>query len=121
MRKYLIGLLTISQACSAGYSIDTVDCCPYSYSAVPGWDAVTGLGTPNFQVISNLVINNATTFPNLGAYPTGVSQQVFVASDDDSTVKDQSNIAYPLSIAGMILGGLSFILVVGYVLSGAGK
>jgi len=46
-------------------------CCPESFSAVPGWDAATGLGSPNFQVLSNLVINPDTSFPSIGAYPNG--------------------------------------------------
>jgi tripeptidyl-peptidase-1 len=33
-------------------------CCQYGYSAAPGWDATSGLGTPNFQNILNYVKNN---------------------------------------------------------------
>lgn len=32
---------------------------PTGYSATPGWDAVTGLGSPNGQAIYNLFVNNS--------------------------------------------------------------
>jgi len=51
-------------ACGAGDGIENVHCCPYAFSAVPGWDAVTGLGTPNFQIIANLVVDGDALFPN---------------------------------------------------------
>jgi len=95
------------QACGVGSSIDTAPCCEYSFGAVPGWDAVTGLGSPNFEVIANLVINQESTFPNLGAYPNGVSETIYT---DDSTTKDKSDIAFILSIAGIILAGLTILL-----------
>jgi len=31
-------------------------CCPYGYAAQRGWDPMTGLGTPNFKVLSELVL-----------------------------------------------------------------
>ena len=37
-------------ACGAGGGLETVNCCDVAFSALPGWDAVTGLGSPNFQV-----------------------------------------------------------------------
>jgi hypothetical protein len=49
-------------------------CCEYSFAASPGWDAVTGLGTPDFEVIANLVLNVQSPFPTLGAFPDGVAQ-----------------------------------------------
>eukprot|EP01127_Copromyxa_protea_P001572 TRINITY_DN11533_c0_g1_i1.p1 TRINITY_DN11533_c0_g1~~TRINITY_DN11533_c0_g1_i1.p1 ORF type:complete len:717 (+),score=180.81 TRINITY_DN11533_c0_g1_i1:33-2183(+) len=42
------------------YSMDGPSCCPYGYSASPGWDPVTGLGTPNFKVLSEAVLKYAT-------------------------------------------------------------
>jgi hypothetical protein len=51
-------------ACGVGGSIETANCCDYGFSAVPGWDAVTGLGSPNFQILANLVVNNGSYFPN---------------------------------------------------------
>lgn len=58
-------ITTGNNACGAGGSIDTVNCCEYSFSAAPGWDAVTGLGSPNFGVIANLVLNLNQSFPTV--------------------------------------------------------
>ncbi len=46
-------------------------CCEHSFRAMAGWDPVTGLGTPNFQLLSSIVINPDTWFPALGAFPNG--------------------------------------------------
>eukprot|EP01112_Ceratiomyxa_fruticulosa_P005706 TRINITY_DN1655_c0_g1_i5.p1 TRINITY_DN1655_c0_g1~~TRINITY_DN1655_c0_g1_i5.p1 ORF type:complete len:736 (+),score=147.15 TRINITY_DN1655_c0_g1_i5:518-2725(+) len=35
---------------------DFPECCPYGYTAVPGWDAITGVGTPNFEVLSRVIL-----------------------------------------------------------------
>ena len=48
-----------TQACGVGGSIETANCCDYGFLAVPGWDAVTGLGSPNFQIIANLVSHSS--------------------------------------------------------------
>jgi len=32
-------------------------CCPYGYEAVPGFDAVSGLGSPNFAVFKDIILN----------------------------------------------------------------
>lgn len=32
-------------------------CCQYGFEATPGWDAVTGLGSPNFLVLLNAIEN----------------------------------------------------------------
>lgn len=32
-------------------------CCPWGYEAVPGFDAVSGLGSPDFAVFSNVILN----------------------------------------------------------------
>ncbi len=88
-----------------GSSIDTTPCCEYSFAASSGWDAVTGLGTPNFQLISNLIINNASAFPNLGAYPSGVSQTVVTdTTSDDDEVSTQATVGFALGITGTALG-----------------
>lgn len=103
-------IVTGNNACGAGHSIETVNCCEHSYGAVPGWDAVTGLGSPNFEIISNLVINNGTAFPNLGAYPTGVAQTLV----EQVTTSNDDGIDHPVvrdtSIAAIILGVLAFIM-----------
>lgn len=32
-------------------------CCPQGYSAVPGWDPATGVGTPKFSKLSDAIMN----------------------------------------------------------------
>eukprot|EP01027_Heterolobosea_sp_BB2_P010028 GEZU01014764.1.p2 GENE.GEZU01014764.1~~GEZU01014764.1.p2 ORF type:complete len:116 (+),score=47.92 GEZU01014764.1:469-816(+) len=39
-------------------------CCTTGFTAIEGWDAITGLGTPNFDVLSQLVLD-PTMFPHL--------------------------------------------------------
>lgn len=104
----LIGFIYyVIQACGAGYSIETVNCCEYSFAASAGWDAVTGLGSPNFQVISNLVLNNATYFPNLGAYPTGTTSSNSISSDDDDSTEQKD-----ISMSGLIIAVVAFVLAI---------
>jgi hypothetical protein len=67
---------------------------------------VTGLGSPNFQVISILVINNQTAFPNLGAYPNGNS--ITTSADDDGDQQYRTDVAFGLSIAGAAVACLAF-------------
>jgi len=31
------------------------DCCPETFYAAPGWDPVTGLGTPNFAIFKQIL------------------------------------------------------------------
>ena len=94
-----------------GYSIETVNCCEQSFAASPGWDAVTGLGSPNFQIISNLVLNNATAFPNVGAYPVGVAAAA-VSSDDDGDTRVIGQSALGISIGALVLGCVAVGLAV---------
>ena len=62
-------IVTGNIACgNIGSTFASTKCCEYSFAAAPGWDATTGLGSPNFFVISNLVLNSVTDFPNNGAY-----------------------------------------------------
>merc|ERR1712224_1125504 len=95
--------------CGAGYSIETVPCCEHSFAASPGWDAVTGLGSPNFEILSNLVLNNKTAFPNLGAYPVGatlsddISASGSSGDDDSETTKD-------LAISGLVIAAVAFVV-----------
>lgn len=42
--------------CSVFDSDVSSSCCPYGYSAEVGWDPVTGLGTPNYRVLSQAVL-----------------------------------------------------------------
>ena len=90
-----------------GYTTEDTPCCAESFAAAPGWDAVSGLGSPNFGIISNLVINNASSFPADGAYPAGTS---FVASnsvDDDDDEADYDDVA----VAALCMSLLSLLVV----------
>ena len=64
-------IVTGDNACGVGHNTEDTLCCAESFAAVPGWDAVTGLGSPNFGVLSNLVINADSAFPALGSFPNG--------------------------------------------------
>jgi hypothetical protein len=81
-------------------------CCQYFFAATPGWDAATGLGTPNFQTIANLVINNATYFPYISAYPNG--KQSSSSTENDDLVETKASNALIIAIVG-----LSFAFVIG--------
>ncbi len=96
------------QACGVGSSIETAHCCDYSFAATPGWDASTGLGSPNFQVLANLVLNNESYFPSVAAYPSGVaSVNTYTTTDssDDDVVNDQA-------LSGVILGAVGTTLAI---------
>ena len=32
-------------------------CCDFGYHANVGWDAISGLGTPNFEILAKEVLN----------------------------------------------------------------
>ena len=85
---------------------------------------MTGLGSPNFQIISSLIINNATAFPNLGAYPEGVSQQVVVDNTDDSNddnVETMSTIALSFGVVGFVFGAVALGLFFWFGFSKGGQ
>lgn len=63
-------------ACGVGYSIETVPCCNFSFYATAGWDAATGLGTPNFQRIAQYIAAMETVQPPPPEEPTGSSVSV---------------------------------------------
>ena len=81
---------------------------------------MTGLGSPNFELIANLVINNQSSFPNLGAYPSGVSQTVLESGSDDDAVDTRSKAAFGLAIGGVVFGLCAIGLIV-YFLFGKRK
>lgn len=47
-------------ACTANAMI----CCPFGLPAAVGWDAVTGLGTPNFVTLRNVALNPGQPLPD---------------------------------------------------------
>ena len=86
-----------------GHSINTISCCAESFAAAPGWDAVSGLGSPNFGILSNLVINNASSFASIGAYPNGE-----ISSDDDSSGEEVQSLA----IAAIVIAIISLLITI---------
>ena len=46
-------------------------CCEYSFKAQPGWDATTGLGSPNFQALASLALNPQNLYPTTYANSEG--------------------------------------------------
>jgi hypothetical protein len=89
------------QACGAGHSIEEVNCCPSSFSAAAGWDATTGLGSPNFAVLSNLVLNAEIPFPTVTA--AAVLSTASPQSNSDSETKN-------IAIAGIVFGAVAFVV-----------
>lgn len=87
--------------------METANCCEYAYKASPGWDAVSGLGSPNFKLLSSLVLNMDSQFPDLGAYPTA-SAKTTTMDDSPTTILavDTNSIA----VAGLVFGILAFLL-----------
>jgi len=70
---------------------------------------VTGLGSPNFNVIANLVLNNATAFPNVGAYPVGSSSATSAAVDggDDDDTEDEA-----VRLSALVIACVAFALAI---------
>jgi hypothetical protein len=73
---------------------------------------VTGLGSPNFNVIANLVLNNATAFPSVGAYPDGgaTPAAVYYNDNDDGDDKEIRTSALVISIVALVLGLIALII-----------
>jgi hypothetical protein len=120
---------TGNNACGAGSGLLDPDthCCEQSFSATAGWDATTGLGTPNFHLLSSIVINPNTFFPALGAFPNGggpscPSQQAKLfstkysnsKSSDDDSMRDYA-------IAGLTVASVLVGTVVGKFIWGRGR
>jgi hypothetical protein len=101
---------TGNNACGAGHSLDTVNCCDQSFAATPGWDAVTGLGTPNFKAIANFVQSSATLskkdVSKVMYSEVDYSQEV---QSSASTTPSQSSVS-GIAIAGLVLGCVSIVI-----------
>ena len=76
------------------------------------WDATTGLGTPNFNIIANLVINNNSYFPNLGSYPYPQNSDPQIIYSNDDSIQYKLDYTTIISIISLILAiiGLSIII-----------
>lgn len=103
---------TGDNACAAGYSLSTVNCCEYSFAASPGWDAATGLGSPNYGVIANLVLNNLTYFPAIAAYPSESDIQSLndLSYSDDDGVEKTADISFWMSLIALVCVLLLLVL-----------
>jgi hypothetical protein len=78
-----------------GCGVNGFPCCPESFAAVPGWDAASGLGSPNFQVLSNLVINSDSAFPSISAFPDGYG----ASNAGEETTQTKTLVIVALSVA----------------------
>ncbi|CAM5999345.1 unnamed protein product [Sphagnum balticum] len=100
----------VSTACGVGSSIETVNCCQYSFAAAPGWDAVTGLGSPNFEILTNLIVVPAAASTVIVKNTTLVEYTTIV---NNSAVVDNSNNSYikPIALAAVVMSALSLIVL----------
>ena len=109
---------TGDNACGAGHSIDTVNCCDEYFSAAAGWDAVNGLGSPKFGVIANLVLNSETSFPAQGAILTEEDSVICDCadgkdgSDGDDSDESLAYAALAIAIAAAVIGLGALVYVV---------
>ena len=104
-------VVTGDNACSAGTSVETVNCCDYSFAAQPGWDAVTGLGSPNFGILANMVLNSESMFPALDAGNYGQESGSSSSSDDNDDEIDQNR---DIGVSALIIALLT-ALFAGYI------
>ena len=102
---------TGNNACGAGHSIDDINCCDQYYSASASWDAVTGWGTPRFDVIANLVINGVTKFPAQGAIIAGEDGVCSCSNGKDGDDADNvlAGVALGLGVAGIVVSIAAFV------------
>jgi len=108
---------TGDNACGVGYSLEGANCCQYAFAASPGWDAVTGLGTPNFEILASLVLNNQSSFPNIGPYPDAGANSANAYSsssnDGDNSDDEIDNVkAFPWLVLLTIIAVVALILAV---------
>lgn len=103
-------IVTGDNACGAGHSISSVHCCTYGFPAVPGWDAVTGLGSPRFDVLSNLMMNLTNVpFPTVTASmlsnnpTTSITNNNYYDNDDDDDKDVKATVGVVLGVVGILL------------------
>ena len=82
--------------CTANLSI----CCQYGFFALPAWDAVTGLGTPNLLTLRNLALNPAQPFPEAGSQ--------FVYQETHGEMLDRIG----LLVGVVVLGAIAILLLI---------
>jgi len=107
-------ITTGNNACGVGRSIETAPCCEHAFASAPGWDATTGLGSINFGIFANLIINNATMFPALGAYLNKGSESTTSSSEQVAELNSQQlsrlNLAINLGALSLFVGLMAIVL-----------
>lgn len=96
-------VVTGNNAC--GVAGANMHCCDESFAAAPGWDAVSGLGTPNFGIIANAVINPNSAFPSISSFPDGSTSQS--SSSDSSDDKDYQIVAIAALVVAVLSMGMA--------------
>ncbi|KAG7402176.1 polynucleotide 3'-phosphatase [Phytophthora boehmeriae] len=95
--------------------------CEDSFSAAAGWDAVSGVGTPNFPVINDFITNledhfNVSTLPdtNQHAFIDGTSSNAVSPTDSspNSTPGEMSTLTSVLLIAAVVANIAICVVVV---------
>jgi hypothetical protein len=71
-----------------------------------------GLGTPNFKILANLVINNSTIFPSLGAFPAGPQAEKTSSShSSDEKSCESCKMTFSLAIAALTVSIVTLLIV----------
>ena len=85
-----------------------MNCCEYSFTATPGWDASTGLGSPVFNLIADLVLNNATEFIYI---PESSTTEIYETYDEtDDSFKRRANTATLLGVFALLFALLALFV-----------
>lgn len=89
-------ITTGSNACGVGRSLETAPCCDHGFASTPGWDATTGLGTVNYGIFANLVINNQSFFPALGNCPGSIKDGKLIPTSSDFSYLNTASLLFSL-------------------------
>ena len=73
-------------------------CCSFGFFAAPGWDAVSGVGTPDYKVIANILKNPDNKFPAIESAPNVAD------TETDDEVKN-------IAISALVFSILSFVML----------
>ena len=102
-------ITTGNNACSAGNSLSTVTCCKESFHATSGYDAVSGLGTPNYAIIADYLRNTPYVYPT----PTPTIEPSPSSSSNSINVSQKAAIA--LGTIGTLFGLISVGILIYYL------
>lgn len=93
--------------------VSGIECCAQGFAAAPGWDAVTGLGSPKFIELANLIMNPTLTFPYTGAVaPSAPPTPTPVPTPTEDNNNSKTDRAFILAAIGVALGGVALIVAV---------